>query len=703
MQCVSGAKTSTWDAKAKRPKTMKCNSKSFLPLPCVDDCMNDFQEIRVQDRMTALSAGVVPQSIAVVLFGDLISKIQPGDSVSVEGIVWQRWKALWQGKRLEIELFIEATNVERLASESPVHTAHHQITVSENREFDCFWARHRSDEWRARSDIIHAVAPWLSGLPVPKLALLLTLIGGEAVALSNSKDAPDSNRESKWGKFTKTATQLQSKHGVDMGKDDSAVCASGPDAVSEPVFVRSTPHLLLLGDPGTGKSQLLQAAQELAGRSVRTSGLGCTNAGLTCAAVRDGPDFVLEAGALVLADGGVCCIDEFSTIRSHDRAAVHEAMEQQTVSVAKAGLVCRLRSQCSVVAAQNCKGGAARGRGASYDRNASLSVNSGLPPPLLSRFDLVVVFAEGGKGAASDQDKADFILCSAATSDKTEQQSANEQRCTSLVAVDVECTTGATSWDHERLREYIASVKKNQLSESADGRADQVLSAYFCELRKNAAQAGGVGSGGVTVRTFQSLLRLAQAHARLMYHKRVTLEDAVAVVVLHRAALQDRVVGADTSADTDGLSPTLRDTTDETNACQVHLSLGDVELHHGTDITGNAVYERLEGIVLNSLGLRKCIDGRLEEGLHRRTSGSRAALADMSQRVPDRLSQATSQDLELCPTPQQVPAPLMNEAAASWSQSGHVSSQSSCTAGGPDESSQLNPTQRRRHLGSRMR
>ncbi|CAK0884130.1 unnamed protein product [Prorocentrum cordatum] len=235
---------------------------------------------------------------------------------------------------------------------------------------------------------------------------------------------------------------------------------------------RLTPHLLLLGDPGTGKSQLLQVAQELAGRTVRTSGLGCTNAGLTCAAVRDGPDFVLEAGALVLADGGVCCIDEFSTIRSHDRAAVHEAMEQQTVSVAKGGLVCRLRSRCSVVAAQNCRGGGARprGRGGAYDRGASVSVNSGLPPPILSRFDLVVVFSEGGRGAATEEDKAESILDSTAARSAPSAEERRERRAAAPEGEEADLGGGAATceWGHEQLRDYLAWVKDRGLVPRAD-------------------------------------------------------------------------------------------------------------------------------------------------------------------------------------------------------------------------------------------
>merc|ERR1712178_176487 len=102
---------------------MKCYSKSFISLPCGEECMSDFQEVRVQDQMHAVSAGVIPGSIGVVLFGDLVNRIQPGDSVSVEGVVWQRWKAPWQGKRLDVELFIEATNIERIASSSPISSS----------------------------------------------------------------------------------------------------------------------------------------------------------------------------------------------------------------------------------------------------------------------------------------------------------------------------------------------------------------------------------------------------------------------------------------------------------------------------------------------------------------------------------------------------------------------------------------------------
>lgn len=575
-ECPGGQKQTKWDPKAKRPKVSKCHSKLFASLPHDETCMADFQEIRVQDDMQAMGVGVVPQSCAVTVFGDLVGVAQPGDAVMVEGLVFQRWRPTWQGKRVEVEIFIEATHVERLSRDA---SDCGKVMPETEDTFRRFWSDYGHDEWQGRAALVTATAPWLSGLPVPKLALLLTLVGGSAQGgspSSSSSSPPDQEPKSaRWGRFMGSEKSQQpdlSSHG-EVGEAQKAA--------KEERHTRTTPHLLLLGDPGTGKSQLLQAAQELT-RSVRTSGLGCTSAGLTCAAVRDGADWVLEAGALVLADGGVCCIDEFSTIRSHDKAAVHEAMEQQTVSVAKAGLVCRLRSRCSVVAAQNCRG--AKKQGASYDLQASVAVNSGLPPPLLSRFDLVVVFAEGGKGV-SDSDKADFIIDSREPEKKPVVPGEEEK------------------WNHNRLRQYVAWAKERRLDEDDEAGSATLLQTYFGKLRSSSLSTGG--TGGVTARTLESLVRLSQAHAKLMNHRCVQIEDAVAVVLLHRASLQDHVVGAESGlSPTEDFAPSMRDLHDETAACGVHVSLeGLGSLNHGTDIANKAIYGRIEQAVLRSLKL----------------------------------------------------------------------------------------------------
>lgn len=579
-ECPGGQKQTKWDPKAKRPKVSKCHSKLFASLPHDETCMADFQEIRVQDDMQAMGVGVVPQSCAVTVFGDLVGVAQPGDAVMVEGLVFQRWRPTWQGKRVEVEMFIEATNVERLSRDA---SDCGKVMPETEDTFRRFWSDYGHDEWQGRAALVTSTAPWLSGLPVPKLALLLTLVGGSAQGSTPSSSASEEQEPKsaagRWGRFMGSEKSQQ---------PDGSIASIGHGevgearAAKEERHTRTTPHLLLLGDPGTGKSQLLQAAQELT-RSVRTSGLGCTSAGLTCAAVRDGADWVLEAGALVLADGGVCCIDEFSTIRSHDKAAVHEAMEQQTVSVAKAGLVCRLRSRCSVVAAQNCRG--AKKQGASYDLQASVAVNSGLPPPLLSRFDLVVVFAEGGKGV-SDSDKADFIIDS------------REPEKKPAVPGEVE-----EKWNHSRLRQYVAWAKERRLDEDDEAGSATLLQTYFGKLRSTSLSTGG--TGGVTARTLESLVRLSQAHAKLMNHRCVQIEDAVAVVLLHRASLQDHVVGAESGlSPTEDFAPSMRDLHDETAACGVHVSLeGLGSLNHGTDIVNKAIYGRIEQAVLRSLKL----------------------------------------------------------------------------------------------------
>lgn len=190
---------------------MKCHSQAFQALPADESWMSDFQELRIQDEMQSMDVGVVPQSIAVALFGDLVGSAQPGDAVAIEGIVQQRWRSTWQGKRVEVELFIEATHVERLARDSSAQSAAMKRLRPELRQsFEDFWGTRRCDEWQVRSSIISATAPWLSGLPVPKLALLLTLIGG---APSQRGAASGAGGESRWERFIGTSEEANGDPG----------------------------------------------------------------------------------------------------------------------------------------------------------------------------------------------------------------------------------------------------------------------------------------------------------------------------------------------------------------------------------------------------------------------------------------------------------------------------------------------------------
>ncbi|CAN8076383.1 unnamed protein product [Agarophyton chilense] len=288
--------------------------------------------------------------------------------------------------------------------------------------------------------------------------------------------------------------------------------------------IRGESHLLIVGDPGTAKSQILRYAAKVSPRSVLTTGIGTSSAGLTVTAVKEpgSGEWMLDAGALVLADGGVCCIDEFDGIKQHDRGAIHEAMEQQTLSVAKAGLVCTLDTRATVLAAVNPKGGkicteigVSEADNGEYDRE-KLPVTVGIASPLLSRFDVVLTLLDE-RNEDWDKELSSFIL--------------NGYNSNTVVNKDV--------WSTERLRQYLYFIKNN-LKPRLSKQCQQILSTYYTlersSIRRNAART--------TVRLLEALVRLAQAHARLMFRETATPMDAVfAIAAVEASSATQEIIG----------------------------------------------------------------------------------------------------------------------------------------------------------------
>ncbi|KAH9697640.1 hypothetical protein KPL71_023699 [Citrus sinensis] len=408
---------------------------------------HDYQEIKIQESTQVLGVGVIPRSILVILKDDLVDIVKAGDDVIVTGILTAKWSPDLKDVRCDLDPVLIANHVRR------TNELKSDIDIPDDiiMQFKQFWSEFKDTPLKGRNAILRGICPQVFGLFTVKLAVALTLIGGV-------------------------------QH----------VDASGTK-------VRGESHLLLVGDPGTGKSQFLKFAAKLSNRSVITTGLGSTSAGLTVTAVKDGGEWMLEAGALVLADGGLCCIDEFDSMREHDRATIHEAMEQQTISVAKAGLVTTLSTRTIVFGATNPKG--------HYDPDQSLSVNTTLSGPLLSRFDIVLVLLDT-KNPEWDAVVSSHILAEGGLSEEK----------------DTEPLTDI--WPLAMLRRYIYFVK-GYFKPILTKEAEKVISSYYQLQRRSATQ----NAARTTVRMLESLIRLAQAHARLMFRNEVTRLDAITAIL----------------------------------------------------------------------------------------------------------------------------------------------------------------------------
>uniref|UniRef100_A0A804KZZ8 Probable DNA helicase MCM9 n=1 Tax=Musa acuminata subsp. malaccensis TaxID=214687 RepID=A0A804KZZ8_MUSAM len=423
-----------------------CEGTYFAPIEDSKVC-HDYQEIKIQESTQLLGVGSIPRSIPVILMNDLVDMVKAGDDVIITGVLSAKWSSDLKDVRCDLDPILIANYVRR------TNQLKSEIGIPDDviKKFEQFWLHYKTAPLRGRNAILQGICPQVFGLFTVKLAVALTLIGGV-------------------------------QH----------VDASGTK-------IRGESHLLLVGDPGTGKSQFLKFAAKLSNRSVITTGLGSTSAGLTVTAVKDGGEWMLEAGALVLADGGLCCIDEFDSMREHDRATIHEAMEQQTISVAKAGLVTTLSTRTIVFGATNPKG--------QYDPNQALSVNTTLSGPLLSRFDIVLVLLD------TKNPEWDAIVSSHILAMNGEQGSKNDEFIDNI-------------WSVVMLRRYIHYVKQH-FKPVLTKESERVISSYYQLQRRSAIH----NAARTTVRMLESLIRLAQAHARLMFRNEVTQLDAIAAIL----------------------------------------------------------------------------------------------------------------------------------------------------------------------------
>ncbi|MEX0569497.1 MAG: AAA family ATPase, partial [Candidatus Njordarchaeota archaeon] len=306
----------------------------------------EYQEIVVQELPEELPPGKLPESCTIIVYGDLVDKVRPGDRIKITGIVLAApERRLVEGRKPLFKTYVEAVFFEKQETEEEEV----QLTEAEIHEILSL-----KKDPNLEQRIINSICPSVYGLESIKKAIAAQLFGGVP------KVYPDGTK------------------------------------------VRGDIHILLLGDPGTAKSQLLKYVAGLAPRAIYTSGKGSTAAGLTAAVIRTEDGWALEAGVLVLCDKGIACIDEFDKMREEDRRSIHEALEQQTVSIAKAGIVATLNARTSVLAAANPKYGR-------YYPNRGLKENLDLPPPILSRFDLIFVLRDKPE-PQRDAELAEHIL-----------------------------------------------------------------------------------------------------------------------------------------------------------------------------------------------------------------------------------------------------------------------------------------------------
>ena len=519
-----------------------CNSDTFVENQLANKTFTNYQEIQVQEHCDTLINNN-KKAVTVVLQDDLAESCQIGQVVHITGIVVRHASLMRggskSGQKAVLTLALKAVSVSD--DQAVVDVEEDDKTY---RGFEAFWERTRLErrEVTARDAIVSSLCPMLSGLFGIKLSVLLMLLGGTSSegknSSGNSAVVPKAtNATTMEGPATGTQVKRQRvavTNGNASNPSNPSNASNASNAANAANTTRSQIHMLLVGDPGTGKSQIQKFVASVDPRTIMASGSSTTAAGLTAAAVKENGQWTLEAGALVLANGGVCCIDEIDGLKTADSAALHEVMEQQTCSVAKAGMITTLHTKVSVFGTCNPKGHRR------IDPRRSLNDQLGLPSPLLSRFDVILLLLDDMNPAA-DARIVDHVLRMRGASGASGASGAggpdDGAGCAGGGGQDAgqHRGNGPPLWDLDKLKAYLRWCKE-MFHPSVSKEAKHALIAYYQARR-------ALRADHVTVRFFESLIRLSQAHAKLMARDVVTIDDAVVAICLTDSSISTQDEG----------------------------------------------------------------------------------------------------------------------------------------------------------------
>lgn len=438
----------------------ECQSLGPFEINMEETVYQNYQRITIQESPGKIAAGRLPRSKDAILLADLVDSCKPGDEIELTGIYHNNYDGSLNTAN-GFPVFATVILANHITKKDD------KVAVGELTDEDVKAIVALSKDEQIGEKIFASIAPSIYGHEDIKRGLALALFGGEP--------------KNPGGKHK----------------------------------VRGDINVLLCGDPGTAKSQFLKYVEKVSSRAVFTTGQGASAVGLT-AYVQRHPvtrEWTLEAGALVLADRGVCLIDEFDKMNDQDRTSIHEAMEQQSISISKAGIVTSLQARCTIIAASNPIGGR-------YDPSLTFSENVDLSEPIVSRFDVLCVVRDT-VDPVQDELLARFVVGS-----HIKHHPSNKDAVNGGAELVLPNTFGVDPLPQEVLKKYIMYAKEKVHPKLNQMDQDKVARMYS-DLRKESMATGSIP---ITVRHIESMIRMAEAHAR-MHLRDYVVEDDVNMAI----------------------------------------------------------------------------------------------------------------------------------------------------------------------------